>query len=47
MNIQLADRSRLLGGVEQLQNDRLMQNIAGYLDLGCQIEPVIEKEKIL
>ena len=33
MNIQSADRLRLLGGVVQLQNDRLLQNVAVHLDL--------------
>ena len=34
MNIQPADRLRLLGAMLQLQNNRLMQNVAFHLDLG-------------
>ena len=33
MNIQPADRLRLLGGMLKLQNDRLRQNVAVHLDL--------------
>ena len=33
MNIQPADRSRLHGGIFQLQNDKLMQNVACHLYL--------------
>ena len=33
MSLQPADRLRLLGGMLQLQNDKLMQNVAVHLDL--------------
>ena len=38
MNIQPADRLRLLGSMLQLQNDRVMQNVAVCLHLACHRE---------
>ena len=35
MNIQSADIFGLLGGILQLQNDRLMEIVAVHLDLAC------------
>ena len=36
MNIQPADRLRLPGATLQLQNDKLMHNVADHLDLTCR-----------